>query len=117
MTSSSLNLDAFKPYNGNGKVIVGNSDALPISHLDSRFIHNKLTLLDVLVVPHITKNLLSISKLTTDFPVDVLFSNDSFFIQPRLTKEILANGRCKDGLYILEQGSFTLVVALDSRGF
>lgn len=62
MTSSTSDLDNFAPYTGNGRVIISNGEALPISHLGSRFITNKLPLLDVLVVPHFTKNLLSIEN-------------------------------------------------------
>lgn len=80
MTSSVVALDTFGSYNSNGRVIVGNGDALSISHLGSHFVNNKLPLLDVLVVPHITNNFLSVSKLTTHLPVDVLFSNKSFVI-------------------------------------
>lgn len=114
MTSSANTLDSFEPYTGTGRVIVGNGDALPISHFGSKFVNNNLPLLDVLVVPHITKNLLFISKLTLDLPVDVVFSNDSFVIQTWVKKEILAKGRCKDGLYVLEHGSPALLAALYS---
>ncbi|KAL8495545.1 hypothetical protein ACS0TY_019614 [Phlomoides rotata] len=58
---------------------------------------------NVLVVPHLTKNLLSISKLTPDYPVDILFTDRSFVIQNRMTKEPLARGRRSHGLYVLEQ--------------
>lgn len=80
MSSSTSQLNACEPYTGNGRVIIGNVYALNISHLGSCYLNNKLPLLDVLVVRHITKNLLSISKLITDLPVDVRFSNHSFEI-------------------------------------
>lgn len=56
---------------------------------------------DVLVVPYLTKNLLSISKLTCDNPVDVLFSASLFLIQDRTTKQVIAQGKCDRGLYVL----------------
>jgi hypothetical protein len=49
-----------------------------------------MDLKDVLVVPHMTKNLLSISRLTKDNSVDVLLSYPTFFIQDRLTKQVIA---------------------------
>lgn len=48
---------------------------LHISHIGKSSLSKYLKLLDVLVVPHFTKNLISISKLTKDSLVDVLFSN------------------------------------------
>lgn len=78
MTSRSSTLDSFAPYSGNGKVIVGNGDALNITHIGTRSISPTVQLLNVLAVPHITKNILSISKLTSDFPVHVLFFDKYF---------------------------------------
>lgn len=65
---------------------------------------------DVLVIQHITKNLLSfyyedhlgaISKLTNDNHVDVVFSHPYFHIHDRTTKQVLVKGRCQQGLYVL----------------
>lgn len=101
MTSQTSGLDSFEPYTGNGRVIVGNGNSLSISHIGSRDFSNGVKLLDVLVVPHLTKNLVSISKLTHDYPVDVVYSDKSFEIQSRANKTVLAQGRCDQGLYIL----------------
>lgn len=73
MTSDPAALDSYNSYSGNGTVIVGNGASLPISHIGSSALSKNFKLLDVLVVPYITKNLLSISKLTSDYPVDVIF--------------------------------------------
>lgn len=115
ITSDTSTLDSCVPYSGNDHVVVGNGASLSISHTGKCQLTNNLCLLDVLVVPHITKNLLSISKLTSDYPVDVLFSNKSFAIQNRATKDIIARGKCDQGLYILEQGHPTFVAALHSK--
>ncbi|GJV75031.1 retrovirus-related pol polyprotein from transposon TNT 1-94 [Tanacetum coccineum] len=48
------------------------------------------------------EKLLSVSKLTTDHPVDVLFSQPFFYIHDRKTKRVLARGRCEHGLYVLK---------------
>ena len=55
------------------------------------------------MVPRLTKNLLSISKLTSDYPVKIVFTNNSFAIQNRKTGEIMAQGKCENGLYVLER--------------
>lgn len=67
-----------KPYTWNSKVSFGGGNVLPISHIGRSMIHNNIKLRDVLVVPTITKNLFSISKLTTDNSMDVLFSQPQF---------------------------------------
>lgn len=56
-------------------MIVGNGDYLPITHIGSVALQTPtgtLPLEDVLVCPAITKSLLSVSKLTSDFPVNLL---------------------------------------------
>lgn len=88
MTPAASTLDSVQPYSGTHKVIVGNGDALSISHTGSRSISNNLHLQQVLVVPCLTKNLISISQLTRDYPVDVKFTNDSFLIQTRATGKL-----------------------------
>lgn len=103
MTASPSTLKFSQPYSGKDQVIVGNGDSLPISHNGSHSITPTLDLLNVLVVPHITKNLLSVSRLINDFPVDVLFSHDSFTIQSRNTGIPMARGKREGGLYVLNR--------------
>ncbi|GJR07274.1 uncharacterized mitochondrial protein-like protein [Tanacetum coccineum] len=109
MTSSSASLDSTMPYTGSDHVTVANGNILNISRIGNTSIARDIDLLDVLVVFKITKNLLSISKLTASSPVDILFSCDMFTIQNRHTKDILAKGRCENGLYVLTQGHKALV--------
>lgn len=77
---STTHLDSSSPYTGHEQVIFGNGKVSPISHIGTSTLLSNLVLSDVLVVPNLTKNLLSISKLTQDSPVDVLFSNPFFTI-------------------------------------
>lgn len=81
MSTGTNALDSFKNYDGNGHVVVGNGNSLSISHIGSSKTSDHVHLSNVLVVPHLTKNLISVSKLTFDYPVDVLFYNNSFAIQ------------------------------------
>jgi hypothetical protein len=60
-------LDVSTVYTGNERVLVGNGQSLPISHkgsVSNIVPQNSLVLSYVLVVPDITKNLISISQLT-----------------------------------------------------
>lgn len=61
-----------------GNVTFANGHKLPITHTSSTFIFPNIQLYDVLVFPNIQKNLLSVSKLTLDNHLDVLFSNQTF---------------------------------------
>lgn len=85
MKASPNNLSNASPYKGNANVIVSNGYTLNISHTGYTQISKDIKLHDVLVAPHLNKNLLSISKLTTDNSVDVLFSQPYFTIQDRKT--------------------------------
>lgn len=115
MTNHPSALDSYEPYSGNDSVIVGNGTSLNISHIGSSKISEDVKLLDVFVVPHIIKNLLSISKLTADFLVDVIFSDKFFTIQNLVTKKILVHGRCDKGLYLLDRGILALMVAIRNK--
>ena len=85
MTTDPSILDQSKNYTGKDSVIVGNDASLPITHTGTLSPVPNINLLDVLVVPHLTKNLLSISKLTSDFPLSVTFTNNLITIQNRHT--------------------------------
>jgi hypothetical protein len=63
----------------------------------SRDIHLK----KVLHVPHTSKNLVSIHRLTYDNNVSVEFHPFSFLIKDRATRRIILRGRCQGGLYPL----------------
>jgi len=57
MTPDSSQLDKVQLYNGNDCVIVGNR-ASPITHVGTLSLFPNINLLDVSVVPQLTKNLL-----------------------------------------------------------
>lgn len=66
MTLQACNLDMSSTYHGNSKVVVGNGASLGVSNIGSYTLAPNRKLLDVLVVPHLRKNLLSISQLNRD---------------------------------------------------
>ncbi|KAJ0580159.1 putative RNA-directed DNA polymerase [Helianthus annuus] len=111
MLPNTNNLQHLTPTQGNQKVYFGNGQSLPITHVGHTKIFGNLDLNNVLVVPSITKNLLSIGKLTEDNNVDVLFSHPYFYIQDRQTKQIIARGCREDGLYVLRQTHDALVAS------
>ena len=113
MTPDSTALITFEQYVGKDKVIVGNGAPLSITHTGTSQPSSNLKLLDILLVPHLTKNLLSISKLTKDFPFLATFIDSSFIIQNKITRTVVATGRCDDGLYVLERGNVAFISVLN----
>ena len=101
MTLTQSLLDNSASYMGKDCVIVENNESLPITHTGKISHCFAFQLLNVLVVPHITKNLFSISKLTNDFPFFVTFTYNFFTIQNRQTRRVVATGKRYGGLYVL----------------
>jgi len=115
MTLDNSTLEQSTAYTGKECVIVGNGASLPITHTGNISHSPDLKLLDVLVVPHLTKNLLSISKLTNDFPLSVTFANNFFTVQNCLTGKVVATGRRDGGLYVLERGNSAFISVLKNK--
>ena len=76
LTSDLANLSLHAPYNGGEEVQIGNRMGLEIANTGSTLLPSKtrtLHLTDVLHVPTIARNLLSVNKLCTDNNVSVEF--------------------------------------------
>ena len=67
-------------YTANDKLQVGNGNYLSISHVGSSSL-SILKLPNVLIVPKLTKNLLSVSKLTNDNNFYMKFWPISYFVK------------------------------------
>lgn len=65
---------------GENSIIVWSDASLSITHSDTLSLALNIHLLDVLVVPHLTKKLLFICKLMPDFPLSFTFTNNFFTI-------------------------------------
>ncbi|XP_073261980.1 uncharacterized protein [Populus alba] len=100
MTADASQLDKVEPYTGKDKVIVGNGSSLPITYTGSCSPTPNLQLNDVLVVSNLTKILLSVNKLTHDYPLFVSFTDNDFIIHNLQTQKVAASGKHVDGLYV-----------------
>lgn len=83
-------------------VVVGNGEKLPITCMGTAYLNTKngsLALKDILCVPLMKKNLISISKLTQDNLVSVEFSDSVCLVKERRSSEICLVGRLENGLY------------------
>jgi hypothetical protein len=75
-------------YSGYDSVLIGDGSTLPIIGIRDSNIkqkNNVLPLPDVLLVPHLKNNLLLVSQLTTQFPVNCEFTNVDFCVKERQT--------------------------------
>ena len=108
ITSDPSNLHSLTPYHGTDGVMVGNiGDSLHITHIGQATIGSgpsSLKLNDVLLVLDIKKDLLYVSKLTSDYPLIFEFDGDGFVIKDRTTNQIVATGSRCGGLYALDRG-------------
>ena len=103
MTNDAANLNQKQDYNGKESLIVGNGEKLGILHVGDSILtvsNNKnLILKDVLHVPQIEKNLISISQLIACNNIDVLFNSVGCVVKDKATGKVLLQGRLKEGLY------------------
>lgn len=91
------NLMTNTDYSGQELVHVGNAAGLPIHSIGHSFINNSshskpLFLHDLLYVPKITKNLVSVSKFCKDNSVFLEFHPDSCCVKSQVSKETLLEG-------------------------
>ena len=91
-------------YKGKGKIPIGNGSKLKILHIGSSNLmpnsaSKSLHLTNILHVPEITKNLISISQFIHDNDVIIEFDANSCFVNDKAIKIILLQGSLKDGLY------------------
>ncbi|KAJ9552650.1 hypothetical protein OSB04_016695 [Centaurea solstitialis] len=91
MTPNSANVDSATSYNGNDVLLLV-MEILFLSLILVISITPNVKLHDILVVLNLNRNLLSISWLTRDYPVNMVFSENPFVVQNRLDGTTLA--RC-----------------------
>ena len=116
ITADINNFASKDEYIGIEKITVGNGNLLAISHVGSFIISNSAQLLllkNILRVPHITKSLMSVSKLTLDNNVLAEFRANYYLIKDKNSSKVLFRGRIKDGLCI----SWNVLQILGQRCF
>lgn len=103
VTPDLANLSINSEYNGDDQLVVGNGIPLNISHIGSKVLSaspKSVKLSNILVVPKLTKSLLSISKLTRDNNVFVEFHANECFVKNLQGKTVL-RGVIDNDLYHL----------------
>ena len=109
LTNDINNMHVSEVFTGTSKLLVGNGVGLSITHIGNAALksHNSnnafltLKLNDILLVPQITKNLISISRLTKDNDVVIEFTNKICFVKDKVRNLIILQGKAEKGLYKL----------------
>ena len=93
-------IDTKATYHGSNKLVVGNGSALPITHIGNSYIPTPrpLQLKNILLVPALKKNLISISQFTLHNNVLVEFDASCCYVKDKVTKDILVQGRLTNGI-------------------
>ena len=89
-------LDSVVPYNGDKKIIVGNGTGLDVQNIGTMTIPsppNTLYLRNVLHVPMLIVNLLSVKQLCKDNHSWFICDDLNFFVQDKATWVILYQGK------------------------
>lgn len=100
VTSESQNVHQFTPFAGQDQLFVGNGQGLPISGIGSSTLSSGLVLNNLLHVPSITKNLVSVSKFARDNGVFFEFHPYYCCVKSQASSKVLLQGSVgADGLY------------------
>ncbi|MDV3143314.1 MAG: GAG-pre-integrase domain-containing protein, partial [Sweet potato little leaf phytoplasma] len=107
VTADAGNLAVKMDYTGKESLIVGNGTKLKISHTGSTVVPSSLNdaslvLKNILHVPDIKKNLISIASLTADNNVYVEFHSNYFLVKDKISRRVMLHGTLKRGLYQLD---------------
>ncbi|PKU68330.1 Retrovirus-related Pol polyprotein from transposon TNT 1-94 [Dendrobium catenatum] len=122
--SSHLTLDVSNinypaSYRGSDVVSIANGSSLPIHNTGQGILplpdtDRKLRLSNLLHVPSLKHNLLSVSKLTTDNSIRICFDANGFTIKDLQDHRPLLHGRLHNGLYQLQLAPNKSISALQT---
>ncbi|KAK9082411.1 hypothetical protein Syun_031829 [Stephania yunnanensis] len=104
MTGNQGMLTNLRKYDGSDSIFIRDGSFMPITSIGDTYLNQKCTSLplhNVLLVPNLSKKLLSISQLTTQFPVNCEFSNSDFFVKERTTGQPIITWKRKGDLHVL----------------
>ncbi|PKU70017.1 Retrovirus-related Pol polyprotein from transposon TNT 1-94 [Dendrobium catenatum] len=108
MTNAADNLSQPTLYNGSDAIFLGDGRNIPIAHSGTGILptpNRKLFLSNLLHVPNISHNLLSISNLVKDNNISITFDPSGFVFKDLTTDQQLLQGPCSGGLYRLPKKS------------
>ncbi|KAL3341414.1 hypothetical protein AABB24_025788 [Solanum stoloniferum] len=108
VTNDIQNLSLSSDYDGPDEVKIGDGSGLHITHVGTSKINsssNTLHLRNVLCVPSIKSNLISVGKFCKTNKVSVEFFPQYFSLKDLNTREVVLQGQNKDHVYVLPTSS------------
>ncbi|PKU70861.1 Retrovirus-related Pol polyprotein from transposon TNT 1-94 [Dendrobium catenatum] len=102
MTNNTDNLTTSTSYQGSDSITIGDGSHIPIAHSGTGILptpFRKLKLSNLLHIPNISYNLVSISNLVKDNNISITFNPNGFTMKDMTTGCIILRGPYKDGLY------------------
>jgi hypothetical protein len=109
ITANLNNLNQPIPFKGPEQVSVGNGQNLPIQNIGNTQLHTKshhFRLRNILHVPRIASNLLSVHKLCLHNNCSCYFDSNKLLVQDLPTGRILYQGQSEHGVYPIHSSSF-----------
>ncbi|GKV19435.1 hypothetical protein SLEP1_g29696 [Rubroshorea leprosula] len=97
------------PSSSSNFIQVGNGQLLPVTSRGDALLstsNSQFSLNNVLVAPHLTKNLVFVRQFTRDNNCSVNFDSSGFSIKDNKMKNVLLRCNSSDGLYSFSSGSF-----------
>ncbi|CAL9001466.1 unnamed protein product [Prunus brigantina] len=107
VTANNSHLQNSIPYTGSDSLQVGDGNYLPISHIGCSVIETpsaQFALRNILHVPHITQNLMSMQNFLEDNQCSLTLSPSDFVIKDSATQKMLYHSPLKEGMYKLIAG-------------
>ncbi|XP_014503399.1 uncharacterized protein LOC106763752 [Vigna radiata var. radiata] len=104
VTTDLNNLSVYHPYTGPHSLFVGDGSGLHISHSGTLKLHD-ISLPNVLCVPSMKQNVLSVSKLTKETNSALIFLPDYFVMKDLQTGHTKLKGPCVNDVYIWPSSS------------
>ncbi|KAI0494798.1 hypothetical protein KFK09_024941 [Dendrobium nobile] len=107
-------------YSGHDSVSIANGSTVPIHNSGQGLLPlpdtpRKLQLRNILHVPSLAHNLLSVSKLTVDNPISIRFDANGFVIKDKQARRPLLRGQLRDGLYRIQNQQAPSLAALHAN--
>ncbi|PKU73369.1 Retrovirus-related Pol polyprotein from transposon TNT 1-94 [Dendrobium catenatum] len=120
LTPNMNQLQQSYPYSCQESVSIANGSTLPIQNSGQGILSlpdtpRKLRLRNILHVPSLTHNLLSVSKLISDNSISITFNTNGFEIKDSLDNHLLLRGHLHKGLYHIQQAPEKQHVALQAN--
>lgn len=114
MTHSSQNFSTYRPCPSTRKITTADGSLITVTGLGNIPINPCIALKNVLHVPKLSTNLISIKKLTQDLNCTVIFCSNYCEFQDQTSERTIGRAKERDGLYYLDSPNNLNLVQSDT---